>query len=164
MKLFGIALVFLAFVFGGAALARKYISVLEGVERAEKLVAAFADGVRREHGTMEEILRSVLETDDKTDYFINDVLKNSAGKRIVLKKGTAAETGFCSDEFANKLLFEAFNIFGKTDAAEQALYLEHIRSSLCKRHEQLAKPTYERAKLARSFGVIAGFLAAVILI
>ena len=164
MKLFGIALVFLAFVFGGVVLARKYISVLEGVERAEKLVAAFADGVRREHGTMEEILRSVLETDDKTDYFINDVLKNSAGKRIVLKKGTAAETGFCSDGFANKLLFEAFDIFGKTDAAEQALYLEHIRSSLRKRHEQLLQPTYERAKLARSFGVIAGFLAAVILI
>ena len=101
MKLFGIALVFLAFVFGGAALARKYISVLEGVERAEKLVAAFADGVRREHGTMEEILRSVLETDDKTDYFINDVLKNSAGKRIVLKKGTAAETGFCSHSISS---------------------------------------------------------------
>ncbi len=164
MKLFGIALVFLSFVFGGAVLARRYISVLEGVERAEKLVAALADGVRREHGTMEEILRGVLKTDDKTECFVNAVLKNSAGKRIVLKKETAAETGFCSDGFANKLLLEAFDFFGKTDAAEQALRLEHIQSSLCKRREQLTKPTYERAKLARSFGVIAGFLAAVILI
>lgn len=164
MKLLGILLVFAACIFGGAALARRYISVLEGVERAEKLVAALADGVRREHGTMEEILCSVLKTDDKTDCFINAVLKNSAGKRIVLKRETAAETGFCSDGFANKLLLEAFDIFGKTDAVEQVLRLEHIQSSLYKRREQLLKPTYERAKLARSFGVLAGFLAAVILI
>lgn len=164
MKLLGILLVFTACIFGGAALARRYISVLEGVERAEKLVAALADGVRREHGTMEEILRGVLKTDDKTECFISAVFKNSAGKRIVLKKEITEKTGFCSDGFANKLLLEAFDIFGKTDAAEQALRLEHIQSSLCKRREQLTKPTYERAKLARSFGVIAGFLAAVILI
>ena len=164
MKLAGIILVFCACVFGGTAVAGKYLSVLKGVERAERLVGAMIDGVRLEHRTMSEILEGVLNTDEETKALVSSVLKNSEGKRIVLKKDTAEKSGFCTDEEANKLLEEAFEIFGKTTAEEQIKSLEQIQSSLRKRHELLLKPTYERAKLARSMGVIAGFLAVVILV
>ena len=154
MKLAGIILVFCACIFGGTAVAGKYLSVLKGIERAERLVGAMIDGVRLEHRTMVEILEGVLNTDEETEALVSSVLK----------KDTAEKSGFCTDEEANKLLEEAFEIFGRTTADEQIKSLEHIQSGLRKRHELLSKPTYERAKLARSMGVIAGFLAAVILV
>lgn len=164
MKLFGILLVFTACVFGGAAAAERYRALPLGAERAERLVAAMISGIKNEHGTLDEILHGVLKTDEKTDEFVSSVLKSSAGKRIVLKKGEAAKIGFCRDEAAAELLEEAFEIFGKTAAQEQIKSLEHVREKLAERQSSLSQPCCERAKLARSFGVIAGFLAAVILI
>ena len=113
---------------------------------------------------MEEILQSAKGMDEKTDVFIDAVLKNSEGKRIMLKKEIASETGFCSDDYTNKLLQEAFDIFGKTTAEEQISRLKHIRGGIITRREELLQPSLQKAKLSRSFGIIAGLLAAVILL
>ena len=83
---------------------------------------------------------------------------------IMLKKEIASETGFCSDDYTNKLLQEAFDIFGKTTAEEQISRLKHIRGGIITRREELLQPSLQKAKLSRSFGIIAGLLAAVILL
>lgn len=164
IRFFGIMLVFLSCVFGGAAAAKKQLSVLEGIERAEKLVSAIIEGILSERSTMTEILQGIVGENEKTDGFICSVLKNSAGKRIVLKKEIVERTGFCSDGPTAKALEETFEIFGTAAAEEQVHRLKHIQNGIAKRREQLLKPVLERARLARSFGAIAGLLAAVILI
>ena len=164
MKLLGIVLVFLSFVFCGIAASKKYLSLTEGIEKAEKLINTIIDGILNDRSTMEEILQRVKVMDEKTDVFIDAVLKNSEGKRIMLKKEIASETGFCSDDYTNKLLQEAFDIFGKTTAEEQISRLKHIRGGIITRREELLQPSLQKAKLSRSFGIIAGLLAAVILL
>ena len=164
MKLLGIVLVFLSFVFCGIAASKKYLSLTEGIEKAEKLINTIIDGILNDRSTMEEILQRAKGMDEKTDVFIDAVLKNSEGKRIMLKKEIASETGFCSDDYTNKLLQEAFDIFGKTTAEEQISRLKHIRGGIIIRREELLQPSLQKAKLSRSFGIIAGLLAAVILL
>ena len=136
----------------------------EGIEKAEKLINTIIDGILNDRSTMEEILQRAKGMDEKTDVFIDAVLKNSEGKRIMLKKEIASETGFCSDDYTNKLLQEAFDIFGKTTAEEQISRLKHIRGGIITRREELLQPSLQKAKLSRSFGIIAGLLAAVILL
>ena len=157
-------LVFLSFVFCGIAASKKYLSLTEGIEKAEKLINTIIDGILNDRSTMEEILQRAKGMDEKTDVFIDAVLKNSEGKRIMLKKEIASETGFCSDDYTNKLLQEAFDIFGKTTAEEQISRLKHIRGGIITRREELLQPSLQKAKLSRSFGIIAGLLAAVILL
>ena len=154
MKLFGIVLVFLSFVFGGIAVSKNYLSLTEGIEKAEKLINTIIDGILNDRSTMEEILQRAKGMDEKTDVFID----------AVLKKEIAEETGFCSDDYTNKLLQEAFDIFGKTTAEEQISRLKHIRGGIITRREELLQPSLQKAKLSRSFGIIAGLLAAVILL
>ena len=91
MKLLGIVLVFLSFVFCGIAASKKYLSLTEGIEKAEKLINTIIDGILNDRSTMEEILQRAKGMDEKTDVFIDAVLKNSEGKRIVLKKEIAEE-------------------------------------------------------------------------
>ena len=83
---------------------------------------------------------------------------------VMLKKEIASETGFCSDDYTNKLLQEAFDIFGKTTAEEQISRLKHICGGIITRSEELLQPSLQKAKLSRSFGIIAGLLAAAILL
>ena len=96
MKLLGIVLVFLSFVFCGIAASKKYLSLTEGIEKAEKLINTIIDGILNDRSTMEEILQRAKGMDEKTDVFIDAVLKNSEGKELCSKKKLRQKRDFAA--------------------------------------------------------------------
>lgn len=164
MKLVGIILVFAAFTVTGFVMGRKYTSLLDGIERAEEFVEELITGIADERQTILEILENIHRNDEATAAFIQILKNTSKGKMICFKHNYAVESGFCIDDYSNKLVEKAFNIFGKTTAHEQTACLKRIRAMLAKRYDELSDSVTQKAKLSRSFGVLTGFAVAIILL
>lgn len=164
MKFVGEVLVFAAFTAAGFIVGKKYISLLDGIERAEEFIGGLILGLSDERQTLSEILEHMSGKDKATDVFIGFLQNSSKGKRIYFKNDYAVKSGFCNDDYSNKLVAKAFDIFGKTTAEEQTASLKRIRAMLVKRYDELSEAVRQKAKLSQSFGVLAGFAAVIILL
>lgn len=161
MKLIGTAMIITACSCVGMLLSKEYISVLKGIERAEKLIKNISACLENENMSIPEIFEyiSVLG-DDKTNEFIENIRIGNMDNT----SETAEQCGFCTDDEAKNILSEAFSVLGKSSASEQIKELDFCRNRLKSIRESKAEEIISKAKFARRIGFTAGVFAAVVLI
>lgn len=161
MKLIGISMIISACSLLGFAVAKEYNSVLNGINRAEKLIKTIIFCLHNEHMSIPEILSYIYSVgDNKTKNFIENIEFSSLGNI----EETAIKCGFCKDETANSILREVFSVIGKYSAKEQIAELEFCRNKLNRLYENNAEIIKNKAEFSRRFGILAGIFIAVIFI
>lgn len=165
MKLMGIVFIFVSISAAGAAVGESYISVLKSIKRAENFLDLLITGLENGRISVPEMLKNASAFGDHETVAFIDVLESHIETGgLFAEAKTALESGFCKDETTTFELTEAINILGKCSAEEQIERIKYCRENIRKRHEEATMIYGQKAKLSRSSGVLAGLLAAVILI
>lgn len=161
MKIIGILFLFISILFFGFYLSEKYISILNDIKRADRLLKNIILGLESENLTVKEIFEfSKKSGDEKTLCFLNSISPKDFCK--ITKK--SVETGFCKDKAVNSYLEEAFFVLGKYTAYEQIREINICRNKINDYYKKEEKTIYEKAKLSGYSGIFAGILAVILFI
>ena len=165
MKIIGIVFIFFSLSAAGAIIGENYLSVLKSIKRAENFLNILLIGLEGGRLSVNEMLESAAKSgDEETVKFVNILKGGFRCGSLAASEQDALKSNFCKDETAVLSLLEAISILGKCSAEEQIDKIKYCRENLRKRYAA-AFPVYsQKAKLSRSSGILAGLLAAVILI
>ncbi|MBR3962908.1 MAG: stage III sporulation protein AB [Oscillospiraceae bacterium] len=161
MKIFGLALLFSAFLYSGFFIGSRYISALKEIERSGNLLKNIIFCLKKENMTVSKIFETCsLESDGETKNFILSLSPKNFDNIEIL----SAKTNFCKVKSANRILQEAFSVLGKYSADEQLSEIEFCRKKLINLYEKSEEPFKSKAKLFRYFGILAGAFFVIIFI
>lgn len=167
MKTVGIIFIFFSLSAAGIAVGENYISVLKSIKRAEAFLSTLLIGLENGRLSVLEMLKNASLSDDAETKAFADMLeanfKSSCGNMVKVKEAVL-KSDFCKDKIAALSLLEAIEILGKCSAEEQVEKIKFCRESIRKRYDTAFIPYSQKAKLSRSSGILAGLLAAIILI
>lgn len=165
MKIVGIVFIFVSLSAAGAIIGENYISVLKSIKRAENFLNILLIGLESGRLSVSEMLENAAKSgDEETVKFINILKEGFRCGFFSASEQDALNSDFCKDETAVSSLLEAINILGKCSAEEQIDKIKYCRENLRKRYAAAFTIYSQKAKLSRSSGILAGLLAAVILI
>lgn len=160
MKITGLIFIFAAFSATGFYFSEKYISLLNDIKRADLFLKNLIFGIKCEHMTVYEIFKEIIKNcDKKTKNFLSDISPENFEKISEYSE----KSGFCKNKTANSILEEAFFVLGKYSASEQEPELEFCRGKLKALYEKNEHDFLSKAKLSKSFGILSGLFAVIVL-
>lgn len=165
MKIIGIVFIFCSLSAAGIAVGENYISVLRSIKRAEIFLNTLLIGLENGRLSVMEMLKNAsFSYDEETKAFADMLEANFKSEGGNIKRESILKSDFCKDKIASLSLLEAVDILGKCSAEEQIEKIKFCRENIRKRYDAAFILYNQKAKLSRSSGMLAGLLAAVILI
>ncbi len=161
MKLVGLVAVLIAAGAAGFYAGDKYLSVLKGIKRTDRLISQIILGLQSEHQTLGEIFENASENGDLST---KNFLQNISVSNLAEGAKIAKKCDFCRDKTAIAILSEAFGILGKYSAEQQIEELNFCRNKLRALYENSEEQILAKAKLSRCFGILAGAFIFIMLI
>ncbi len=160
MKAAGLLFIMAAISLSGFIISEKYLSPLKENKRAEELLKNIILGIKRENLALPEIFENILSGCDKeTKAFILTFDFRNIDKIDIYTK----KSNFCKDETTVTVLKKAFSVLGKYSASEQIAEIENCIDQLKLFYEKNEKDILSKSKLSKSFGILTGLLAVIML-
>lgn len=161
MKAVGIIFIITSFSAFGFYKSQKQLSVLKGIERAEKFLKNVLICLNTEHMTVKEIIENIAKTsDDKTKRFV--LCLNDHDLTNSMKTSDLCD--FCPSKEAVYIISEAFSVLGKYSLDEQTHEIENCIEKLKNIYRNKEDETKKKAEFSKISGILCGFFAAVLLI
>lgn len=161
MKLLGIMFVFVSVFSIGLVFSKRQLSVLKGIERAEKHLGNILLDIKNEHLTTAEIFNKICtEEDFETKEFFSLI----SPEKLNDTSKIAYQCGFIKNKTAADIFGEAFSVLGKYSVEDQEKEIEFCRNKLNFLYKKSEDEIKTRAKLIAYSGFFGGILAAILLI
>lgn len=156
MKIIGFFFVVASLSFLGIFISQKISEKIKNMKKSEEIITALINGTENGRHTFDEMLDEITKicTEEKALRLCGRFQNENLDDESEL---------FSGNEETDKALENALRVFGTCFAKEQVrelnYYREIIRNEISKNEEAYLK----NSKLAKSLGVLCGFLAAILL-